>query len=310
MDFTDFYFPSSNGTGQIRGRKIAPEGEVKAVLQIAHGIACHIERYDGFMKFLASNGIAVCGNDHLGHGKSQRNEDEKGFFAEKDGWNCVVKDMKTLHDMMKEEYPDVPYIMFGHSMGSFLTRSYIIDYPNDYDLVILSGTAQQSKALLRSGALMADALCSMKGAKSSGEFLEKVAFGSYNNKITNPKTEFDWLSVNEDNVQKYIADELCGFTCKSGLYRDMMHGLIYITSKANIAKMNKDKPVYFMSGTDDPVGDYGKGVEKAYKAFCAAGVKDVTMKLYPSGRHEMLNETNNQNVYNDILIWINSRLSK
>ena len=308
MEFTDFYFPSSTGENSIRGMKLIPDGEVRGVVQIAHGIAEHIERYDGFMTFLASHGFAVCGNDHLGHGKSYRSVAEKGIFSKAGGWKHVVDDMLKLHNMMKADYPDVPYIMFGHSMGSFLTRTYIIDHPDAYDLAILSGTGHQGSLLLLGGALIADTICSSKGVEGDGSKLAGIAFSGYCKRIPDARTEYDWLSRDPAVVARYIQDPDCGFTCKNGLYRDMMHGLKYITGKTNIAKMDKDKPVYFMSGAEDPVGDYGAGVEKAYKAFCSAGMKDVTIRLYPGGRHEMLNEINKTDVMNDILGWIESRI--
>ena len=306
--FEDLYYSSSNGINIIRARKCCPDGEIRAVLQISHGIAEHIDRYEDFMVFLAENGILSVGDDHLGHGKTYRDNTDKGFFAEKDGWNCVVDDMHGLYEQMKAAYPSVPYILFGHSMGSFLTRTYMIRYPDDYDLAILSGTGQQSKALITGGSLIADILCRTQGATAIGDTLNKIAFGSYLDRIKNPRTEFDWLSRDEQTVERYIADENCGFTAKNGLYRDMMHGLKFITNPDNLARMNKSKPVYFMSGEEDPVGDYGKGVEKAYKAFCDAGCQDVTIRLYPDGRHEMLNEINRDAVYQDILFWINSKL--
>lgn len=306
--FEDLYYSSSNGINIIRARKCCPDGEIRAVLQISHGIAEHIDRYEDFMVFLAENGILSVGDDHLGHGKTYRDNTDKGFFAEKDGWNCVVDDMHGLYEQMKAAYPSVPYILFGHSMGSFLTRTYMIRYPDDYDLAILSGTGQQSKALITGGSLIADILCRTQGATAIGDTLNKIAFGSYLDRIKNPRTEFDWLSRDEQTVERYIADENCGFTAKNGLYRDMMHGLKFITNPDNLARMNKSKPVYFMSGEEDPVGDYGKGVEKAYKAFCDAGCQDVTIRLYPEGRHEMLNEINRDAVYQDILSWINSKI--
>ena len=286
-----------------------PEGQVRGIVQIAHGIAEHIGRYEDFMAFLAANGFAAVANDHLGHGETSKNNVEKGLFALKNGWTYAVDDMARLHDLMSKEYPDMPYILFGHSMGSFLARTYTIRYPEKFDLLILSGTGHQSKALLFGGCLMADTLCRVKGAGAWGDTLNKVAFGSYCDRIENPRTPCDWLSRDEAVVDRYMADENCGFVCKNGLYRDMMHGIRFIMDPKNLERMDRTKPVYFMSGKEDPVGDYGEGVEHAYKAFCDAGCTDVKMKLYPGGRHEMLNEINRDEVYRDILTWINSKLS-
>lgn len=307
-DFTDFSFASSTGKNTIRARKIVPDGEVKAVVQIAHGIAEHIERYDDFMRFLADNGCVVVGNDHLGHGKSAKTEKEKGAFASKDGWNAVVKDMVKLHDIMIQEYPGVKYVMFGHSMGSFLTRTYLIDYPGKYDAAIISGTGHQSPALIIGGNLIADLLIKMNGYMSDGQKLNDIAFGSYLSKIENPRTPFDWLTKEDSVVDRYIEDPMCGFVAKTGLYGDMMKGIKYITSEKNMDRMDKTKPVYFMSGKDDPVGDYGKGVEKAYDCFKKVKMQDVMIRLYDEGRHEMLNETNKEKVYEDILNWLKEKV--
>ena len=306
--FQDFYFQSSTGRTSIHALKCVPDSKPRAVVQIAHGIAEHIDRYRPFMEFLADNGFVVAGNDHLGHGKSIRVPDEQGFFAEKDGWWRVVDDMDKLHDIMSNEYPELPYVLFGHSMGSFLTRTYLIKHPDKYDGVILSGTGHQSPALVLGGNAAASVMAKLSGAMGDGAKLDSLAFGTYLNKIENPRTKFDWLSRDTEQVDKYIADPLCGFVGKIGLYRDMMQGIKFITDKKNIAQMNKEKPVYFMSGDGDPVGDYGKGVERAYKAFCDAGLHDVFMRLYPGGRHEMLNETNKEQVYQDILSWLNEKI--
>lgn len=306
--FQYFYFRSSTGRTSIHALKCVPDGKPRAVVQIAHGIAEHIDRYRPFMEFLADNGFVAAGNDHLGHGKSIRVPEEQGFFAEKDGWWRVVDDMDKLHDIMSNEYPELPYVLFGHSMGSFLTRTYLIKHPDKYDGVILSGTGHQSPALVLGGNAAASVMAKLNGAMGDGTKLDSLAFGSYLSKIENPRTKFDWLSRDAEQVDKYIADPLCGFVGKIGLYRDMMQGIKFITDKKNIAQMNKEKPVYFMSGDGDPVGDYGKGVERAYKAFCDAGLHDVFMRLYPGGRHEMLNETNKEQVYQDILNWLNEKI--
>lgn len=306
--FQDFYFQSSTGRTSIHALKCVPDSKPRAVVQIAHGIAEHIDRYRPFMEFLADKGFVVAGNDHLGHGKSIRVPEEQGFFAEKDGWWRVVDDMDKLHYIMSNEYPELPYVLFGHSMGSFLTRTYLIKHPDKYDGVILSGTGHQSPALVLGGNAAASVMAKLNGAMGDGAKLDSLAFGTYLNKIENPRTKFDWLSRDTEQVDKYIADPLCGFVGKIGLYRDMMQGIKFITDKKNIAQMNKEKPVYFMSGDGDPVGDYGKGVERAYKAFCDAGLHDVFMRLYPGGRHEMLNETNKEQVYQDILSWLNEKI--
>ena len=260
------------------------------------------------MRFLAENGFVAVGNDHLGHGKSIARLEEQGIFAEKGGWNYVVEDMKKLREQVTEQFPNLPYVFFGHSMGSFLTRTFLILHPDLYDAAILSGTGHQAPALVNGGYLAAELMTMLKGPRSSGQALNDMAFGSYCKRIENPRTPFDWLSRDSETVDRYIADPLCGFVCKTSLYRDMMGGLKFLTNQKNISRMNKDAPIYFMSGAEDPVGDYGAGVETAYKAFCRAGLKDVMIRLYPGGRHEMLNEINRNDVMQDILNWLNEKM--
>ena len=306
--FQEFYFTSSTGMNRIRALKCLPDGDPKAIVQIAHGIAEHIDRYREFMEFLAQNGCLVVANDHLGHGKSINGPEDLGFFAARDGWNYVLRDMEKLHDRTVKEHPGLPYVMFGHSMGSFLTRTYLIQYPGKYDAAILSGTGHQAKAMVLSGYALASAAVKLYGPRKVGDKLNSIAFGAYNNGFENPRTEFDWLSRDEAQVDKYIADPLCGFVATVSLFRDMMGGIKFITDQKNINTMSRTQPVYFMSGDCDPVGDNGKGVERAYKAFCDAGLHDVMIRLYPGGRHEMLNEVNKYDVYKDILAWIQEKV--
>jgi len=307
-EFSDFYFTSSTGKNRIRARMCTPDAAPKAVIQIVHGIAEHVERYDDFMIFLASNGYLVVANDHLGHGKSIAAPEEQGFFAEENGWDYVVADVDKVHDYMTVQNPDLPYVFFGHSMGSFVTRTYIIKHPDKYDAVIISGTGMQAPAMVFGGLTMAKLAVKMYGPRKLGVKLNDIAFGSYNKCFEPRRTDYDWISSLPESVDKYANDPLCGFIPTVGLFRDMMTGVQFIGDKKNIALMNKDHPVYFMSGDKDPVGENGAGVERAYKAFCDAGIKDVYLKLYKDGRHEMLNEVNKDQVYADILAWIRQKV--
>lgn len=285
-----------------------PDAEPRAIVQIIHGIAEYIDRYDEFMSFLADNGIIAVGTDHLGHGKSIESEEQTGFFAYENGWDYVVRDEEVLRLAMHENYPELPIIVFGHSMGSFMARTLLIRYPDAFNAAIISGTGNQGAALVNGGLIMGNLVTGLKGAHHYSKFLNNLAFGSYNKIYDNPKTEYDWLSRDEANVQKYIDDPLCGFIPSCSLFRDMMTGVKFITNKKNLTAMNKDMPVYFMSGDMDPVGECGKGVQKAYNNFLEAGMKDVSIKLYPGGRHEMLNEINKDEVYTDILAWLDSKI--
>lgn len=306
--FKDFYFNSSTGKNKIHARMCVPDTEPRAIVQIIHGIAEYIGRYDEFMSFLADNGIIAVGTDHLGHGKSIESEEQTGFFAYDNGWDYVVRDEEVLRLAMHENYPELPIIVFGHSMGSFMTRTLLIRYPDAFNAAIISGTGNQGAALVNGGLFMGNLVTGLRGAHHYSKFLNNLAFGSYNKIYDNPKTEYDWLSRDEANVQKYIDDPLCGFIPSCSLFRDMMTGVKFITNKKNLTAMNKDMPVYFMSGDMDPVGECGKGVQKAYNNFLEAGMKDVSIKLYPGGRHEMLNEINKDEVYADILAWLNSKI--
>ncbi len=307
-EFTEFHFPSSTGVNEIRAIICRPDSNPKAVVQIAHGIADHIDRYRDFMSYLAENGFVAVGNDHLGHGHTIRHPIERGFFAYENGWQHVVNDMDRLHKIVSAEYPDIPYIFFGHSMGSFLTRTYLIDHPDDYHAAIISGTGHMPSAKINSGRALALSIAKTKGPRYISPMIDRMAFGAYNKEFKPARTKFDWISRDTEQVDKYVADPFCGFIASAKLFADMMGGLEYITKQENINKMDKYRPIYFMSGDMDPVGENGKGVERAYKAFCKAGLTDIYLKLYPGGRHEMLNEINRQQVYKDIVGWINSKI--
>ncbi len=306
--FRDFYFDSTTGENNIHARICMPDCEPRGMVQIVHGIAEYIERYDDFMSFLAENGFIVYGDDHIGHGKSFTNEDDMGFTAKEDGWWYMVDDVEILRLAMKEKYPGIPQIIFGHSMGSFIARSHLIRYPSGFDAAIISGTGNQGKVLVAGGNTVGNIVKAFRGGHCHSKLLNTLAFGSYNKIYENPRTDYDWLTSREDVVDKYIADPLCGFIPTTALFCDMMEGVKFITKQSNLSDMKKDTPVYFMSGTKDPVGECGKGVMKAYKNFKKAGMKDVDIRLYIDGRHEMLNEANNAEVYTDILKWINKKI--
>ena len=302
----EFQFLSTDQKTQIYVRGYVPDVAVKGTVQIAHGVAEYINRYDGFMQYLAENGYAAFGNDHLGHGQSVTGEENRGFFAEENGWQAVVGDMKKLRDRIKEAYPAQKAVLFGHSMGSFLSRTYIIDHPDDFDAAVICGTGQQSGLLVSLGAMAAKGECRKNGPKFHSEKLQKLAFGGYNKAFEPVRTPVDWLSRSTENVDRYIADPLCGFTPSAGLFRDMMSGIQYISRKENVAKVRKDLPILLIAGALDPVGESGRGVRKACAMYQAAGIRDVSMRLYENDRHEILNETDAAQVYRDVLQWINA----
>ncbi len=301
--FREFTFKSTNGATDIYARRYDPDGGARGIVQIAHGVSEYCARYDAFMRALAENGYIAVASDHLGHGRSVNSPDELGWFADKNGWNIVVNDLKKLHDETAAERPDLPYVLFGHSMGSFLCRTYIINYPDDLDGAIICGTGRQAESLLTAGKAVSGAIIALRGSKYRSGLLDKMAFGSYCKNITPHRTESDWLTRDDAVVDAYTADPLCGGKISAGLFRDMMGGISYIGKAENIAKMRKDMPVLLIAGACDPVGEEGKGPRIVADAFKAAGIEDVTLKLYPDCRHELLNELNRDAVTADILEW-------
>lgn len=304
-NFVDTSFLSSDGKHNIHLRKIEPKGSVKFTFQIAHGIAEHGGRYEGFARFLADSGGAVYINDHLGHGKSIAEGENPGYFADVDGWMKVVDDMRTVYKTACEEYPFVPHVIFGHSMGSFLVRTYLYTYPQDGDAAIICGTAQMPDLTVKLGRIIAT-VSAKNHPEKTDLFLNNIAFGTYNKAFKPSRTQFDWLTRRADVVDEYIKDPMCGFVCTSRLYADMMEGLGMIANEDNLEKMDKNKPILFISGGMDPVGENGKGVQRAFKMFNKAGMQKVKLNIYPYARHELLNETNYQEVYGDILGFVES----
>lgn len=300
----EFTFPSCDGEHTIYVRQWNPDGEVRAVVQIAHGVAEHIRRYDEFMEYLAERGFVVAGNDHLGHGWSVRDETELGYFGEEDGWSKVVGDLHRLHCRLKKEYPGVPVFLFGHSMGSFLARTYATMQGEDLDGLIVCGTGHQPKSLVLSGGAAAKLEIALHGAGYHSQLLNDMAFGSYNKGFAPARTKNDWLSRDETIVDAYTADPLCGYIPTAGLFYELMRGIGYVTTKKNIRRMPKDLPVLFVSGAEDPVGENGKGVLRAYLTFMDVGMEDVTMRLFEKDRHEILNELDKEDVYAYVLAWL------
>jgi len=302
-----FYFPSSDGRHRCYAQEWLPQGQPRAVVQIVHGIAEHIGRYDQVARFLSARGILVCGEDHLGHGKTAQPE-EYGYFAPHDGWTLVTADVRELRRLQGEKYPGVPCFLLGHSMGSFLARTFLCRYPGQVDGAVLSGTGQEPPALVAFGKALAGLLCTLQGDNKVNPLINKFSLGAYNDKFKPTRTSADWISRDEDAVDAYLADPMCSFKPTNSLFRDMMGGLQYIASPRALAQMDPNTPVYIFSGEQDPVGSMGAGVKKVHGFFQNQGTKDLTMKLYPGGRHEMFNEINRQEVYADLLAWLEQHI--
>jgi len=303
------YFYDSCGAGKIHACCWMPEGAPKAVVQIVHGIAEFAQRYDDFAVYLNSLGYAVVAEDHMGHGQSFREGSVRGYFE--GGWFAAVDDTYKLMKDTMEKYPDVPYILFGHSMGSFMARTIIAKYPDSgISGCVICGTGWQPKAALPALIKVVEGICKKTGETKPNEQLQNLIFGGYNNKIKEPRTTHDWLTRDEKIVDAYVAHPMCGFTPACGLLRDMMKGIYYVEQQKNLQKMKKHLPVLFIAGEEDPVGPYGKGVARAAKEFRKAGMVNVTLKLYPQCRHEILNELNKQEVYQDVSRWIKACIDR
>lgn len=302
----DIWF-DSKGTGKIHACRWEPEGQPRAVLQIIHGIAEFVERYDDFANYLNTKGILVVAEDHMGHGQSINGDGIQGYFH--GGWFTAVEDSMQLLEDTKKEFPDLPYILFGHSMGSFMARTILCKYPDcGLTAAVICGTGWQPAFALPALIKVVEGICKVSGETKPNEKLQNMVFGSYNKKVEHPRTAFDWLSRDSRIVDEYIAHPLCGFTASAGLLRDMMKGIHYIEQPANLAMMNKELPVFFIAGGDDPVGPYGKGVHTCAEAFRKAGMENVSVRIYPLCRHEILNEINRQQVYDDVAKWIGKYL--
>lgn len=304
----EFTFLSADGKTPIHAVEWLPESQVRAVLQISHGVSEYILRYEPFAEYLTARGFAVVGHDHLGHGQSVAEGSARLYFGPKGSWNWVVDDIDQRRNLAKEKFPQVPYFLLGHSMGSFLARTYLIRYPGAVDAVVIMGTGQMPPAVIAGGMAVAAEEARRVGEDQVSPLVDKLSFGAYNKRFAPNRTNFDWLSLNQDNVDRYIADPLCGGNATIGLFREMLGGLSFIAKPQNLKRMNLNIPVLFISGEMDPVGDCGKGVQRAYESFRKAGVRDVSLKLYPELRHEILNETCRETVYDDIYQWLAAKV--
>ncbi len=278
-----------------------------AILQLCHGMIEYIDRYDGFGKFMAEKGILVVGNDHLGHGKSVASEDDYGYFKKKHPQEALAKDAHHLTVLMKKMYPGVKYYLAGHSMGSFVTRKYICDYGKELDGVIIMGTGHQPTPVVLAGKALAQITKLIKGDRYRSSFLSKVMFGSYNKKIKNVRTANDWLTRDEKIVDEYNAGKLTTFLFTANGYIGLMNMILYVRNPKNIARIPKELPMLMMSGLDDPVGEYGKGVYRAYNTY-HGHIEDIDLRLYEDCRHELCNELNKEFIYEEMYDWIRQHM--
>lgn len=303
----EFYYDSADKKTKIHAIKWIPEIEIRAVLQIAHGMLEHIDRYDYFARFMAGQGLLVAGNDHLGHGASVLREEDRGFFSEGDGNMTVIKDIRKLREILKEEYNDLPYFILGHSMGSFLVRQYISIY-HDLNGALIIGTGYQPYAAVKSGLIISRLMAVFRGWRFRSRFINKLAIGGNNTYFEPARTKSDWLSRDEEAVDAYIEDKRIDFIFTLNAFYYMFKGILYSYDKGYMDKIPKNLPLILLAGNKDPVGNFGKDVEKLYYIY-KRKLTDVTMKLYRDNRHEILNELDRETIYEDILSWIQEKIA-
>lgn len=299
MKKEDFYYLSENKTTKIHAICWKPEGEVKAVFQMIHGMAEYIERYHAFAVFLAERGILVVGHDHLGHGTSVTDESQLGYFYQPNGNQCVISDIHALRMQTQTKYKNVPYFMMGHSMGSFLLRQYLGNYAEGVSGAIVMGTGDQPAIALKGGKLVCKLLAAWKGWHHRSKFVNSLAVGAYEKKLG-----LGWLSANQDNVDVYAKDPLCGFVFTVNGFYHMFDGMDKMNRQEKSGKIPKELPMFFVAGEEDPVGNFGKGVVKVFERYKKQGAKNVSLKLYPKDRHEILNESDREQVYEDLFAWL------
>lgn len=302
----EFYYDSRDGKSKLHAVRWTPEDQdsIVGVIQIVHGMSEYVARYEEFAGFMTERGFVVTGEDHMGHGKSVDEAGVYGYFCEQDPATVLVRDVHRLKKTTQAMYPQVPYIILGHSMGSFITRNYMFRYGTGIRAAVILGTGMQPKALLNlSKAVAAIQRCFM-GSKHVSRLIDKFAFGNYNKGIENVRTNADWLSRDGAKVDEYLADSMCGFTFTVNGFSTLFELIGRLYNKQNLEKIPKTLPTYMVSGTGDPVGDYGRGVQKAYDSLKAAGLENVELKLYEGGRHELLNETNRDEIREDIYEWL------
>lgn len=295
--------PSNDGVHKLHVVVWQPAGAPKAALQLSHGMVEFIERYEGLAQYLNEQGIVVIGNDHLGHGHTAGNDEDLGYFCSEHMSETVVKDLHTVTEYAKKEYPGIPYFLLGHSMGSFMARRYIMTYGDELTGAILCGTGEQTSATLLAGKMIAGILGAFKGQRYRSEFIRKTSFKGYNDRFEK-RTENDWLTKDQSIVDWYNGHKFCTFGFTINGYKTLFEVLTYIQKQENYNKIPKNLPVYMIAGEDDPVGNYGEGVKHIYQQYKDSGIKDISIKLYPNDRHEILNELDKETVYADVADWI------
>lgn len=283
------------------------EKEPIGVLQIVHGMAEYIDRYDNFAKYMTEQGFNVIGHDHLGHGHSVSDERDYGFFAEENGDKIIIEDMHSVTQYAREKWEELPNFILGHSMGSFCLRQYLTKYSNDVFGAIIMGTGWIPSAAALLGKTIATNTCKSKSSHTVNPLLIKLTLEPYNKPFAPARTNCDWLSRDEKQVDLYVNDKLCGFDFTAGAYKDFFTILEKIAKNRQLIGMRKSLPILITSGSVDPVGGK-KACEKLNAQYKRCGIDDVTLKLWENDRHEILNELDKSDVYRYICNWLKSKI--
>ena len=306
---TQNIYKSANGVSNVTYYILVPEEvEIRGIIQLAHGMCEYFSRYTAFAKYLCGLGFIVCGNDHIGHGASVARPSELGFFSTRDGWKYLVEDVEQLTERMQRRYPDLPYFLLGHSMGSLIARLCLTDYGNRLAGCILIGPAGPNAAAA-SAVRLADSIARSRGMTYRSGLLSSLTFRGYNRRIKQPHTVFDWLSRDEDVVSLYQSDEKCNFIFTATGFRDLYTLLIKANAVQTFRRTPHDLPLLFLAGDKDPVGRYGEGVRRVVNLYRGAGVKNIEVIFYKDARHEVLNELGRLDAFADISRWLESQLT-
>lgn len=281
-----------------------PAGEIKAIVQISHGMQEYIERYNDFAEYLNAAGILVAGNDHIGHGNTVSDNEELGYLGESDGGKIMVEDLHNFTCYLKKTYPGVSLVLLGHSMGSFVARRYMMNYGNEITSAIIMGTENQPRIMVKTGMGIVSLISKVKDPHYRSDLASKLMFGNYNKIIKNPASKNSWLTSDKNVVERYDNEPRCSFVFTvSGLYQ-IFKTILYVTKRSNIQKIPRNLPILVISGKDDPVGNYGKDVAKVYSELKKAKIDDVSLIIVDNARHEIINEVNKDETYRKLLEWI------
>lgn len=308
----EFSYDSRDGKSKLHAVRYLPDDRenVRCVLQVVHGMAEHVERYEEFAGFLTERGFVVTGEDHMGHGGSVGERGRYGYFCEQDPATVLVRDAHRLKKMTQASFPGVPYVILGHSMGSFIVRNYVFRYGTGVDGAIIMGTGMPSMALIRLSKVVVGVQKIFCGSDHVSRLMNRLVFGKNNKEVENARTSSDWLSRDEEKVREYVADPRCGFIFTVNGFSTLFELAFRLNQTESLERIPKKLPILMLSGTGDPVGEYGKAVQRSYDSLKAVQLENIEMKLYEGARHELLNETNRAEVMNDICQWVEEAVLK